>query len=101
MEAMDLVLRPQPQSSGRRDHVMHRLSPITPGELLQEEFLEPLGNSQYRLAMARRQSRPIPSCGVPSAGAQRWLLAARPGRPRHRRGLTLTCQLKNLLRQDT
>jgi hypothetical protein len=51
--------------------------------------------------MARRQSRPIPSCGVPSAGAQRWLLAARPGRPRHRRGLTLTCQLKNLLRQDT
>ncbi len=31
---------------------MHRLTPITPGELLQEEFLEPLGVSQYRLAKA-------------------------------------------------
>ena len=31
---------------------MDRLSPITPGELLQEEFLEPLGISQYRLAKA-------------------------------------------------
>lgn len=26
------------------------LDPITPGELLREEFLEPLGISQYRLA---------------------------------------------------
>jgi addiction module HigA family antidote len=31
---------------------MNRLSPITPGELLQEEFLEPVGISQYRLAKA-------------------------------------------------
>ncbi len=31
---------------------MHRLAPITPGELLLEEFLEPLGISQYRLAKA-------------------------------------------------
>jgi addiction module HigA family antidote len=31
---------------------MNRLSPITPGEMLQEEFLEPLGISQYRLAKA-------------------------------------------------
>ena len=31
---------------------MDRLTPITPGELLQEEFLEPLGISQYRLAKA-------------------------------------------------
>jgi addiction module HigA family antidote len=31
---------------------MNRLSPITPGELLQEEFMEPLGISQYRLAKA-------------------------------------------------
>ena len=31
---------------------MNRLSPITPGELLLEEFLEPLGISQYRLAKA-------------------------------------------------
>lgn len=30
----------------------HRLTPITPGELLHEEFLEPLGVSQYRLAKA-------------------------------------------------
>lgn len=26
------------------------ISPVTPGELLKEEFLEPLGISQYRLA---------------------------------------------------
>jgi addiction module HigA family antidote len=31
---------------------MKRLSPITPGELLQEEFLEPLDISQIRLAKA-------------------------------------------------
>ena len=31
---------------------MDRLHPITPGELLQEEFLQPLGVSQYRLAKA-------------------------------------------------
>ena len=31
---------------------MNRLAPITPGELLQEEFLLPLGISQYRLAKA-------------------------------------------------
>jgi addiction module HigA family antidote len=31
---------------------MNRLSPITPGELLQEEFLEPLNISQVRLAKA-------------------------------------------------
>ena len=30
----------------------HRLSPITPGELLVEEFLVPLGVSQYRLSKA-------------------------------------------------
>ncbi len=29
-----------------------RLSPIHPGEILQEEFLVPLGVSQYRLAKA-------------------------------------------------
>ena len=27
-----------------------KLAPITPGELLKEEFLEPMGISQYRLA---------------------------------------------------
>ena len=29
---------------------MARLNPITPGELLLEEFLKPMGISQYRLA---------------------------------------------------
>ena len=29
---------------------MQKLDPITPGELLNEEFLEPMGISQYRLA---------------------------------------------------
>ena len=29
---------------------MKRLKPITPGELLREEFLTPMGISQYRLA---------------------------------------------------
>jgi len=29
---------------------MAELSPITPGELLRDEFLEPMGISQYRLA---------------------------------------------------
>ncbi len=31
---------------------MDRLPPITPGELLDQEFLQPLGVSQYRLAKA-------------------------------------------------
>jgi addiction module HigA family antidote len=31
---------------------MERLTPITPGELLETEFLQPLGVSQYRLAKA-------------------------------------------------
>jgi addiction module HigA family antidote len=30
--------------------IVTRLKPITPGELLHEEFLKPLGISQYRLA---------------------------------------------------
>jgi len=29
---------------------MRRLKPVTPGELLREEFLRPMGISQYRLA---------------------------------------------------
>jgi len=29
---------------------MPQLKPVTPGELLREEFLEPMGLSQYRLA---------------------------------------------------
>ena len=33
---------------------MTRLKPIHPGEILSEEFLKPLGLSQYRLAQATR-----------------------------------------------
>lgn len=29
---------------------MKKLAPVTPGELLREEFLEPMGITQYRLA---------------------------------------------------
>lgn len=29
---------------------MHKLRPVSPGELLYEEFLKPMGISQYRLA---------------------------------------------------
>ena len=29
---------------------MHKLKPVTPGELLREEFLIPMGLTQYRLA---------------------------------------------------
>ncbi len=29
---------------------MRKLTPVTPGELLLEEFLQPMGLSQYRLA---------------------------------------------------
>ncbi|MDP3518525.1 MAG: HigA family addiction module antitoxin [Pseudohongiella sp.] len=29
---------------------MRQLNPVTPGELLKEEFLEPMGITQYRLA---------------------------------------------------
>jgi addiction module HigA family antidote len=29
---------------------MRNIDPVTPGELLREEFLEPMGISQYRLA---------------------------------------------------
>ena len=29
---------------------MRTIAPVTPGELLKEEFLEPMGISQYRLA---------------------------------------------------
>ncbi len=34
----------------RRSHEDKKLPPIHPGEILREEFLEPMGISQYRLA---------------------------------------------------
>jgi hypothetical protein len=39
---------PIPQRLTAAERPMNRLTPISPGELLQEEFLEPLGISQYR-----------------------------------------------------
>jgi antitoxin HigA-1 len=33
-----------------KDSIMKRFEPITPGEILLEEFLKPMGLSQYRLA---------------------------------------------------
>ena len=35
-----------------------RLPPVHPGEILRDEFLEPLGLSVYRLAQALKVSRP-------------------------------------------
>jgi hypothetical protein len=54
---------------------MDRLSPITPGELLDEEFLQPLGVSLYRLAKAI--DVPAQACGpscapVPLHGLWSW-----------------------------
>lgn len=43
------MLRSSATTEGR-DAESVRLDPVTPGELLKEEFLEPLGISQYRLA---------------------------------------------------
>ena len=51
---------------------MQKLDPITPGELLREEFLEPMGISQYRLAK---------EIGVPASGSVRlWRASARSQR---------------------
>ncbi|MCG3133296.1 MAG: Antitoxin HigA-1 [Planctomycetes bacterium] len=33
-------------------HMAKRLAPVHPGEILQEEFMEPLGLTQYRVAKA-------------------------------------------------
>ena len=37
-------------STTTRRRVLRRLAPVHPGEILQAEFLEPLGLTQYRLA---------------------------------------------------
>jgi len=76
---------------------MDRLPPITPGELLQEEFLQPLGVSQYRLAKAigvpasriseivrdgpAGDLRRYRSAALPISGTESRLLAAGSGRP--------------------
>ena len=51
------------------------LPPVTPGELLKEDFLVPMGISQYRLAKETGRHRPSPLSLLWSDG---WLLAARP-----------------------
>jgi antitoxin HigA-1 len=33
-----------------KEYVMRKIQPVTPGEMLDEEFLKPLGMSKYRLA---------------------------------------------------
>lgn len=37
---------------------MKKLKPVTPGEILLEEFLKPMGLSQYRLAKELNKIRP-------------------------------------------
>lgn len=77
-------------------HIMSEngiIDPVSPGELLKEEFLEPLGISQYRLAKEigvpaqpprrHRRHRPAPLSLLRSV---RRLLAPRPGCLRHRDG---------------
>lgn len=51
---------------------MRRLKPETPGELLLEDFLEPMGISQYRLA--REIGVPAQRIGDNAAG-KRWITA--------------------------
>lgn len=70
------------------------MEPVSPGELLREEFLEPMGLSQYRLAKETDgRSRPAHradragqashhcryrSAVMPVLRPERWLLVARP-----------------------
>lgn len=46
-----------------KTRTMEKLNPVTPGELLRHEFLEPMGFSQYRLAkeIARPPSESVRS----------------------------------------
>ena len=46
MSRSSTTTRPSAKSRGRK------FSPVSPGEILQEEFLRPLGITQYRLAKA-------------------------------------------------
>ena len=46
MSRSSTITRPSARGRGRKP------SPVSPGEILQEEFLRPLGISQYRLAKA-------------------------------------------------
>ena len=75
---------------------MTRIAPVTPGELLLEEFLKPLGITKYRLA--KEIGVPAQRIGDIVAGKRAisapvsflrpvpWLLAARAGGARYRGG---------------
>ena len=79
---------------------MRKLKPVTPGELLLEDFLKPMGISQYRLA--KEISVPAQRIGEIVAGKRaitahrlapmpvfrpfQRILAASPGSPRYRSG---------------
>jgi len=79
---------------------MTKLKPVTPGELLLEEFLRPMSLSQYRVAKeigvpAQRigeivagsgPSPRIPTCGSAAFWASRRATAAGPSGLRHRGG---------------
>ena len=77
---------------------MRTVPPVSPGEMLNEEFLKPLGLTKYRLAKdigvpAQRIGDIVAGKGghhgrhrlaaVPLLRAQRRLVAARPGQLRH------------------
>jgi addiction module HigA family antidote len=49
---------------------MRNLDPVTPGELLKEEFLEPMGISQYRLAKEIR----VPAQIAPETLDNHWIM---------------------------
>jgi len=71
-----------------------RISPTSPGEMLRDEFLKPMGLTNYRLArrsMCRRSasvtslrasgaSRRIRICDCAASWAHRWLVVAASGR---------------------
>jgi antitoxin HigA-1 len=77
---------------------MRKLKPVTPGEILLEEFLKPMRLSQYRLA--KEIGVPAQRIGEIVSGKRgitadtdlrlcrffwpvQWLLVTRSGRPRH------------------
>ena len=49
--------------------VSKKLPPVHPGEILMEEFLKPMGMSQYRLAKGISVSGRVPRSGVSEVAA--------------------------------
>ena len=44
---------------------MTKLKPVTPGELLRDEFLVPMGMSRYRIARELKKIKPWTGAGAP------------------------------------